>query len=138
MIDAILHTLRQIVSDTNKQHSTLRCRDHYRADIGHSIMIYHLQNNQERPNIRFSNSSGLKVDLLLLPFSFFVTALFEVLFRDRYSSRLFASSASASASSNFCWTVRAGDKTAGCVCVIRNVKSWDRGLGKEAYLKGNA
>lgn len=126
--------LRHIVFTTNNSLSALRHCDHCRADITYSIMIYILQTNHEIPSTRFSSSSGLKVDLLLLPFNFFVTALF----RDRLSSRLFASSASASACSNFCWIVRAGDKAVGCVCMVGDVRSCDLSSTENAYLKGDA
>ena len=71
---------------------------------------------QEIP-IRPSNSSGLSVLLLLLPFNFFVIPLLTALFlRGRFCSRFRASSASACARSSFCWTVRVGEEGPGWVC----------------------
>lgn len=64
--------------------------------------VYDLYKHQEIPITKFSSSSGDKVLLLLEPFNFFVTVLFEMLFRGRLSSRLLVSSASASARSSFC------------------------------------
>ena len=73
------------------------------------ILLFRTKMVQEMP-IKPSNSSGLRVLLLLLPFNFFVITFLVILFRlGLICSRFRACSASACASSNFCWTVRAGD-----------------------------
>lgn len=89
---------------------------------------YPIESLQSNSNIEFfwvtcheipikpSNSSGLSVLLLLLPFSFFVTTAFVVsLFRGRVSPCLRACSASACARSNLCCTEGVGDAGLGCV-----------------------
>lgn len=82
--------------------------------------------------IRFSSSWGLSVLLLLLPFSFLATCCLDMLLlRGRLSSRFRTSSASFSARSSFCCTVRAGDDGGGCFCSVHWISKATALRGRE-------